>query len=399
MASIQKIQTQDGPRWRMRVYVGRDPETGKRKYVTKTFDRKKDADAEATRLERQKDLGVMVVPSKEPLGRYLARWLDDVMRGRVRARTWSDYKGTLRRYILDPPDGAPQIGRIRMDRLTGKAIQSLYAHLQHSEGLSPRTVRSLHAVVRQGLAYATRQREVARNAAEDVVLPREGKRTIDAMSKADADAFLRAARSDRYYALWAVLLTGGLRPGEALGLLWEDVDLEAGRLHVQRALSRRGVEGWRLVPPKTSRGRRVVVLPSFAVQALKSWRAIQAEERLLLGSEYQDDGFVFSTEFGSPLSGVNLNRRNFRRIMAAAELGEWGVDDVGERTKFNPAYRMYDLRHTAATLLLRAGEHPKVVSERLGHSSVAFTLDVYSASLPDMQEDAAEKMEAMLGGA
>lgn len=106
---------------------------------------------------------------------------------------------------------------------------------------------------------------------------------------------------------------------------------------------------------------------------------------------------MFATEFGRPLDSSNLYDRNFRRIMSEAGLGAWVGEGRG-RT-FQPAFRMYDLRHTAATLLLRAGVHPKVVSERLGHSSVAFTLDVYSASLPDMQEEAAEKLEAMLGAA
>lgn len=153
------------------------------------------------------------------------------------------------------------------------------------------------------------------------------------------------------------------------------------------------------MPPKTSRGRRVVALPAFTVRALRAWRAVQAQERLLLGAEYKADGFTFTTELGSPLALPNLHRRNFRRIMTAAGLGEWEEVPAGRKAKrrFVPAYRLYDLRHTAATLLLRAGVHPKAVSERLGHSSVAFTLDVYSASLPDLQEEAAEKMEAMLG--
>lgn len=147
----------------------------------------------------------------------------------------------------------------------------------------------------------------------------------------------------------------------------------------------------------------MVVLPSFTVAALKAHRAAQAEERLLLGQEYQGHRFVFATEFGAPLALENLHRRSFRRIMAAAELGTWDEYEVvgkrGPRKKrrFVPRYRLYDLRHSAATLLLRAGVHPKAVSERLGHSSVAFTLDVYSASLPDLQEEAAEKLEAMLG--
>jgi integrase len=249
---------------------------------------------------------------------------------------------------------------------------------------------------------------VARNVAELAELPRLERRKVEAMSPEEAEAFLKAARSDRYHALWTVLLSGGLRPGEAIGLVWSDVDLDAGKIHVQRSLTRRGVEGWKLVEPKTPRSRRSVALPEFAVAALRTHKAAQNEERLLLGSEYQthDTGaFVFATEFGAPLSLPNLYRRNYRRICAAAGLGTWEEVEVqgkkSKRTKrrFAPTYRLYDLRHTAATLLMRAGVHPKAVSERLGHSTVAFTLDTYSASLPDMQEEAAEKLEAMLGGA
>jgi integrase len=147
-----------------------------------------------------------------------------------------------------------------------------------------------------------------------------------------------------------------------------------------------------------------VALPPFTVAALREWRTVQARERLQLGAEYEDNGFVFSNEFGRPLEGANLYSRNFRRVMERAGLGEWGPERARAprgpkgRRRFNPKYRLYDLRHSAATLLLRSGVHPKVVSERLGHATVAFTLDVYSASLPDMQKDAADAMEAALGG-
>jgi len=383
--------------WRLRFYMGRDPETGKKHVTTETFERKKDADAREADLRKQKAGGVVRSPSKEPVGEYLENYLDTVKKNQLRARTFEDYKGVLRRYVQDPPDGAPNIGRIQVKRLTPEHIQALYHHLQEVEGLSPRTTRSLHAVLRQGLAYANRTGAAARNVADLVELPKMEKRKVDAMTPEEAKRFLEAAKEDRYYALWCVLLTGGLRPGEALALQWDDVDLEEGRIHVQRSLTRRGVDGWKLVQPKTARGRRVVVLPPFTVRALHEHRVKQAEERLQLGAEYAGHGFVFATHFGEPLHGANLYARNFHRIMKAAELGEW--EGEGRGRTFNPAYRLYDLRHTCATLLLRDGTNPKVVSERLGHASVAFTMDVYAASLPDLQEDAAAKMDARFGTA
>lgn len=433
MASVRKIQTKDGPRWRVRVYshtVDNGDGTQTRKYITRTYDRKTDADAEGARLEHLKDVGTVVVSSKEPLGSYLRTWLNNVMRGRIRSRTWSDYDGVLRRYVEEPPSGIPRIGEIRLNRLGSDAIQGVYAALQAQEGLAPRTIRSLHAVVRQGLAHAARKGALGQNPADLVVLPKLNKRDPDAMTGQEAARFLVAAKADRYAALWAVLISGALRPGEALGLKWSDVDLDTGRIRVQRSLVRRGVRqpkpidlagdpedvpeepAWKLEAPKTAKARRTVALGDMAVRALKEHKAKQAKEKLALGEEYETHGFVFATEFGRPLDASNLYDRNFRRVMAGAKLGTWEVRDRGtwrpetpsdaeekRARRFRPAYRMYDLRHTAATLLLQSGVNPKVTSERLGHSSVAFTMDVYSASLPDMQEEAAAKLDRALSGA
>lgn len=402
MASVRKVTLADGStRWRVRVFLGSNSTTGKRTYVTRTFDRKKDADAEATRLERQKDLGGLTVVSKEDLATYLVRWLDTVKEGRVRARTLHDYRGMVRRYIEEPPAGAPRIGAIRLDRLAPAAFETLYSFLWRKVGLSPRSLQLLHSILRQALGHAVRTGALVRNPTDAVKPPRQQasggtpKRKMRAMSKAEADRFLAAAATDRLAALWIVLLMGGLRPSEALGLLWDDVDLNGARLHIRRSLTRRGVEGWKLVEPKTARARRVVVLPDIATVALRAHRRRQAEERLLLGSEYEDNGLVFTTTLGRPLDLANLYRV-FKRILRAAELGTW--DGEGKERRFVGGFRMYDLRHTCATLLLLAGENPKVVSERLGHASVTLTLDTYSHVLPAMQEESARKLDAMFGG-
>ncbi len=408
--AVKKVILKNGEtRYRVRVYVGRDPDTGKQELVTKTFHKKKDADREETKLKSMKGDGILVRPSREPLAKYLQRWLREVKEGELRARTLYDYQGIVRRYIENPPEGAPPIGKVRVDRLTPAAFQNYYDFLWRELGLSPRTLQFLHTILRQALKHAVLVGSLARNPTDGVKAKKQraendkgtgsaGKRrALRAMSQEEATRFLKAARKDRYYPFWAVLLTGGLRPGEALGLLWEDVNLEEGKLHVRRSLTRLGVKGWRLTEPKTDRARRVVPLPEVAARALRDWRATQAKERLLLGAEYEDNGFVFTSEFGRPLDGTNLNHRNFRRIMAEAELGEWELDEGGKPKRFLPAHRVYDLRHTCATLLLKAGENPKVVSERLGHASITLTLDTYSHVLPDMQEAAAEKLEAMFG--
>lgn len=222
-----------------------------------------------------------------------------------------------------------------------------------------------------------------------------------AMDRAQATRFLDAARRDRYSALWHMLLLGGLRPGEAFGLKWEDVDMEAGTVRVVQNLVRIvGNKGWSLEPPKTRNSRRTVPLPAVAMRELGAWKTQQKRDRLLAGPEWQEHGFVFTTENGTPLHGA---RRSFERVMAEAELGEWGPEPQKPRSgpppkrRFKPAFRIYDLRHTCATLLLLAGESLKVVSERLGHATITLTADTYSHVLPTMQRAAADKLETMFG--
>lgn len=193
--------------------------------------------------------------------------------------------------------------------------------------------------------------------------------------------FLAAAREDRWYPLWELLVTTGLRPGEALALKWSDVEFVNRRIRVQRCLVRPPASTWLLKEPKTTRGRRSVTIPTAVAETLRRHRSEQLRERLQAGPQFQDLDFIFGTTNGSPLDWKVLVRRHFRRIVQRAGI---------------PPIRPYDLRHTCATLLLAAGENVKVVSERLGHSSAALTLDVYSHVLPDMQQQAADRMEHLL---
>ncbi len=195
--------------------------------------------------------------------------------------------------------------------------------------------------------------------------------------------FLAVLEGDRYSALFALALSTGMRPGEYLGMRWTDVDLSKPAVTVRRALvwrTKRG--GWYFTEPKTSRSRRTIPLPDSMIAALVEHKRRQSEERLRLGSEWQDHGLVFTTSLGSPLNISNLTAKHFKPALDRAGL---------PRT-----IRLYDLRHTCATLLLTAGENPKVVSERLGHASVTLTLDVYSHVLPDMQKAATDKLENLL---
>jgi integrase len=362
--------------WLVRVFLGRDPHTGKRRYHNHTVKgSKKDAQRYVNGVLREIDMGTFVEPTRMTLNGYLDHWLENAARPRVRERTFDSYEALLDKHVR------PKLGDRRLSLLTPLEIQDLYTGMQEA-GLSPRTVRYVHAVLSSALKQAVKWRMISQNPASYVDLPRLKKIEMKSFSPEEADRFLKAAAEDRWGTLWTVALTTGMRPGEYLALRWPDVDLKAGTVTIKRALVRRKDGGWAFEEPKTARSRRTIPLPPSAVAALVEHKRRQAEERLAKGPAYKNQDLVFATSTGSPLDQINLLRRHFRPLLKAAGLPT--------------TFRVYDLRHTCATLLLAAGENPKVVSERLGHASVALTLDIYSHVLPSMQQQAAERLEAIL---
>lgn len=245
-------------------------------------------------------------------------------------------------------------------------------------------MRYLHAIVRRALADAVEWGLITRNPAAKARPPKAA-RNREAMRTWTAPqlrAFLEGRADDRLYPLWLVLASTGMRRGEALGLAWDAVDLDASRLAVRRALVNVAYK-LEFSEPKTEKSRRSVALDPGTVDALRAHRKAQAEERLALGPAWHDHGLVFTREDGQP---VHPDR--------ASKLFDQHVNTAGL-----PRIRLHDLRHTHATLALQAGIHAKVVSERLGHSTIAMTLDTYSHAIPAMQEDAAAKVAALvLGG-
>ena len=222
------------------------------------------------------------------------------------------------------------------------------------------------------------------NPADVVELPRQERKEMKALSQEDAAKFLAAAAADAYAVVFSLALATGMRPEEYLGLLWKDVDLVKGTATVQRTLIWRGGGGWYFGEPKTARSRRTIPLPPSVLKSLVEHRRRQLETRMLAGDSYQNHDLVFANTDGGPLHIRNLTNRHYKKIL--------------ERAGLSKKFRLYDLRHSCATLLLSANEHPKVVSERLGHASITLTLDTYSHVLPSMQQAATEKLESMLWG-
>jgi integrase len=236
----------------------------------------------------------------------------------------------------------------------------------------------------RALKQAARDGIAARNVAELVDRPRAERKEMRVLTPAQVATFLNAAEGDRLAALYRLAITTGMRQGECLGLGWADVDLEAAQIKVRHQLQTRVEGGPSLTEPKTARGRRVIDLSPLDVQALQRHRIQQLKDQLALGEAWRNDlNLVFVTQAGGPLDPSNV-RHAFARLLTRAEL---------------PRIRFHDVRHTAATLMLAAGVHPKVVSERLGHASVAFTLDTYTHYMPSMGRKAAGRLDALLAAA
>lgn len=418
--SIREVTARGETRFRVRVHIGTDRD-GSSIELSGTYDSREDAEAAEKEFELRRPTG-RGVASNEKLSDFLRRWLVTRKKGRVDRGTYESYEGRLRRYVYDPPKGLPRIGDAPLLKLEPATFEGLYLAMRDDLGLDPSTIRKLHVLLRSALAFAAaRAAAIRTNPTDTVEIPPRldtfdpeadpAEKKVPSMTEEEAGRFLAATESERNGVYFRLLLTSGARPSEALALRWSDVDLDAGTISITKALSRKGLRdsdrSWRLKTTKTEESRRTVPLPSATVDALRAHRARQAEEKLLLGSEYADypgGGFVFATTTGEPLNQANLRAREFVRISETAGLGTLGPIPEkparGPRPKrsFDPKYRVYDLRHTCASILLANGVPIEVVSERLGHRKASFTLDVYSHVLPGRGEEAVEALEAALGG-
>jgi integrase len=351
--------------WMVRVFVGRNAE-GKRKYANRTVHgTKKDAEVVCNAMLRDRDLGGVVAPTRDSVSLHLEKWLETVAKNRVRARTYADYKGLVDRYLV------PELGATPLARLDAAQVQGFYAGLS-KRGLSAQTVRHVHAVLDNALTHAVRWRSINTNPCDHVDLPKVDRKEMHALSPAEAQKFMKKAEGTKWFPLFALLIDTGLRPSEALALRWSDVDLKTGVVTVSRTLA--GNKGPRTFEePKTARSKRSVPIASSTLALLKG---LQGK------TKRSGKDLIFANELGGPLELNNLGARHFKPILKEAGIPQ--------------TFRIYDLRHTCATLLLSAGTNPKIVSERLGHASITLTLDTYSHVLPTMQQSAADELQKLL---
>ncbi len=272
----------------------------------------------------------------------------------------------------------PALGHVPMNKLQhdARVFQKMIDSIESESG--GRTAQYVHMILKHALKRAVSKRLIERNPMEDVARPKAEAKDIRPLDDEEIRGFLKAAKEryadvpgNPYYPLFAFLLDTGCRPGEALALTWTDLDNDMLTVRIQRSLERTE-EGWRTKEPKTAGSRRTIELTPNTAVLLKRHRAGQREWMMARRDTYTDHGLIFASQTGEPLDKHNLVQRHFKTTLKAANLPT--------------TVRLYDLRHTCAAQLLKAGVNAKIVAERLGHSSVSMTLNVYSHVLPGMQQ-------------
>ncbi len=351
--------------------LDRDPVTGKRQQKWYTVQgNRKTAERFLADLISDLERGTYIEPSDMNIAEYLEYWLQTYAKSSVSERTFIGYEANVRRHII------PYIGRRPLSDLKPVHVQELYSRLLAS-GLSPKTVHYIHTILHQALKHAVKWELIVRNVTEATEPPKVPRYKIQVLDAQQAARLLHDLRDARLYMPVLLALTTGMRRGEILGLTWPDIDFPHSTIHISRTTL--GVKGGAPVwgPPKTDDGRRTVALPAMTVEALQEHQRGQAILRHVHGADYQSHDLVICLENGRAWDLSNFSNE-FRRTM----------DDLGFK-----GVRFHDLRHTHATLLLTAGTHPKIVSERLGHATVHMTLDTYSHVLPQMQKEAAGRID------
>ena len=374
LAVIGSIRQRSPGSWQIR-YDAPPGGTSRRKYISETV---RGTKKHAERILRERltnvEKGAYVERNDDTITRFLSRWLVTYAATNTRLRTQVGYRGQIRRYIV------PALGHVRLQRLQPGQIQELYANML-ARGLSERTVLHVHRLFKQALSHAVKWGMLIRNPAEAVTPPRTEPNEIEVWDTPTLKSFLNAASESIYSDIYELGILTGLRRSEMLGLWWSCVDFDAGYLMVVRTLQR--IDGYGLVEekPKTQKSRRSVALGEAALALLRKVRAKQAQQHLAAGPAWHDSNLVFTQVNGKPID-PNRATRDFQTIVRKAGL---------------PHLTLKGLRHVHATLLLVEGVHPKVVSERLGHSNISTTMDIYSHVIPGLQEKAAQVVDEKLG--
>jgi len=357
--------------WQLQIYTGVGPDGNAKRYFETVRGRKGDAQKRLTELLSSLDKGVLIPVGRLTVAEHLHQWLEGYVKTNCSQRTYDGYQSIIEGHLI------PALGSIQLKHLHPQAIQSYYG--KSCEKLSARTVHHQHRVLSQSLKYAVRQGYLGRNPAELVDPPSPRKKTMRTLTPFEVEVLFDRAADSYYYPVFYTAVSSGLRQAELLGLRWRDIDLDMLSISVSQVLyKRRGVCQFK--EPKTEHSRRRVAMTPKLALFLREYKQERESLSLHLGKLLSLDDLVFANIEGKPLDPGVLSH-TFHRIAIQA-----GLKDV----------HFHTLRHTFASLMLMKGAKPKVISEALGHSSVAFTMDVYSHIISGMQEDAMALLDEVL---
>ena len=369
-------------KWSLIIETGRDAAgvRGRKRYTF--FGTKTEAETELGRKLHQLETGALVINDRYTVAEYLKHWLEAYAKPSTAPRTYERYQQLVDTHL------APTIGSHKLVKLTPLHLQNLYSDLLKSGrcdgegGLSPQTVVHIHRVLHKALKQALLWGLVMRNVTEAVSPPKVERSKPDVLDVDQVKKLLEKLKGQDLYLPVLLALHTGMRAGEILGLRWQDVDLESGTVTVGSTLQvLKGEDGkgeLSMKPPKSNAGRRSIPLTQETIEALKAHSAAQADH-IASRDEYHHNNLVVCRSDGS-----HWHPRSF------------SADWTKARKTAGVTCRFHDLRHTHASLMLRSGTHPKALQERLGHSTAAFTMNVYAHLLPGVQEEAVANFEAML---
>jgi integrase len=361
--------------------LGRDPETGKRKQQwVSVKGTKKEAEKRLTELLSQVENGIFIKPNKSTLAEYLKIWLKDYAWPNLSPKTAEGYEYIIESHLI------PSLGKLTLTQLKPEHLQRYYAEklsagrIDGKGGLSPKTVRHHHITLHGALQSAVKWGLLARNPADAVDAPRFQRPEMNIMNADDINTFLEAAKDTLFYTMFYLALFTGMRRSELLAVRWSDIDLMLCQLYVSRSLHQLKNGDVIYRQPKSDKSRRMISLTPSTTIVLREHKEHQNSEKLLQGLSVSDDDLVFSQPDGCPYRPDTITHS---WIKLARKTGLRGI-------------RLHDARHTHASLMLKQGIHPKIVQERLGHSSIQITLDTYSHVTPGLQEAAAKRFDDII---
>lgn len=358
--------------WEGRYTIGRDPGTGKQIQKSVYGSTQKEVRQKLAQVVAAIDAGTYSEPCKMTLAQWLDTWEMEYLGG-VKPRTAALYKSTTRNYIR------PALGAVKLEALNASDIQSLYNKLgRERDGkppLSPKSIKNVHGIMHKALQKAVELRYIKFNPADACELPRAEKPEIKPLDESDTAKFLEAIKGHTFETVFTTAIFTGMREAELLGLRWDCIDFERGKISVNKQLQR--IDGeYRLVSPKNGKGRVINPAP-FVMSLLKSHRAKQSAQQIQAGPAWEGSGLVFCNEVGHHLY-PNTIYQSFKRV--AARIGI-------------PSARFHDLRHSYAVSSIRAGDDIKTVQTNLGHATASFTLDQYGHVTEEMRQASAQRME------